>query len=438
MKTRRPVNVVLALIMLINIPLLSGCNSNLENILSNEPAVIRVEVDNRPLQRLNYKVMQAPISEATFAFTLGQKLLAKQDANDNFIYSPLSVWLPLAALVNATDAANKPALLEALGASGITEEQINDYAQNILYRITGEGIEKYEPEFKSPLKIANALFVSKNETVKQSFAQSFADNYRGTVFNVDFSSQQAVDEVNQWASDQTDGLITNVIDEFNPATVAAIVNAIYYSNRWYSEFNESETKSDVFHASSGDTAAEYMKREGDGQEYYEDDRVQAMPLTFNGGGRLWIILPKNETANELYENITDDYFNEILHNKTGRTGTLLLPKFEIGNKLTLKDALIALGIPLFDSEAAPLTGGLIESDAPVWVSDVIQKTMIKVDEKGTTAAAVTVSIMLGGEGHQPTSPFEMICNKPFVFILEDYSQILFTGVVNNPADVTKP
>ena len=433
MKKSKRVHLALAVILLISIAL-TGCNSGTGNNSnsSKEASVVQVSVENHPLQKENYEAMNARISEADFAFSLGQKLLA-EDSDENFVYSPLSVWLPLAALVNATDEENKPALLEALGAGGVTEAQINEYAQTLLYRVTNER-HKDEPDNNNPLKIANALFVSKAMKAKQSFAQSFADYYQGTMFNVDFTSKQAVEVVNKWASDHTEGLITNVIDEFDPATVAAIANAIYYSNRWIWEFDEKETKSLVFHKSSGDTKAKFMKREGNGQPYYEDDRVQVVALDFSGGGRLWIILPKNETANELYASMTADYFFEILRNQTSHTGTLLLPKFEIVIKLELRDALIALGIPLFDG--APLTGGLLESDIPVWLSKAIHKAMIKVDEKGTTAAAVTVMTAEGG-GFGSTAPFEMTCDKPFVFVLEDYNQMLFTGVVNNPADKPK-
>jgi serpin B len=73
---------------------------------------------------------------------------------------------------------------------------------------------------------------------------------------------------------------------------------------------------------------------------------------------------------------------------------------------------------LFDDKNAPLTGGLVEENIPVWLSDAIQKAVIEVDEKGTTAAAVTVmEVACGSSMPEPTEPFEMICNKPFVFIL---------------------
>jgi serpin B len=383
---------------------------------------------------LGYEVMQAPISEADFAFHLGAELCAGAQGIDNFVYSPLSVWLPLAALVNATDAAHKPVLLEALGAKGVTERQLNEYAHMLLYLVTGEGGKQYVDDFKSPLKIVNALFVSRDETVKQSFAQTFADNYLGTVFNVDFSSQQAVDAVNEWASEHTEGLIDNVINAFDTETAAAIANAIYYSDRWEWEFDESETKAGVFHTASGDTTADFMKREGDGQRYYEDERVQAVPLLFGNGGSLWIVMPKTETANALYAGMTAGYYGEIKDGTTFATGKLLLPKFEMADSLNLKDALVSLGVPLFDEEAAPLTGGLVESNEAVWASDAVQKAMIKVDEKGTTAAAVTTFSIVRGSLPRPTKTFEMVCDRPFMFILESGGQILFTGVVNNPAD----
>ena len=114
------------------------------------------------------------------------------------------------------------------------------------------------------------------------------------------------------------------------------------------------------------------------------------------------------------------------------TGKLLLPRFKINNDgMNLTGALQALGVPLFDASAAPLTGGLINENIPLWLSSAVQKAKIEVDEKGTTAAAVTVMTMAGAALPEPTKPFSMICDKPFAFVLYgNGGQILFTGVVN--------
>jgi serpin B len=368
-----------------------------------------------------------------FAFRLGAALV-KNAGDNNFVCSPYSVWLPLAALVNATDDQNKAALAEALGASGIAEADINKAASRMLYSLTKTQDKQY-PEYYNPLKIANAIFVDNNVTLRKDFAQTFMDFYRGASINVDFSSQNAVDAVNRWASENTDGFIKDMIEKFEQATVAAIANAIYFSDRWAWEFDPDKTKKDVFHAKGGDSEAFYMLREGENQRYYEDGSGQAMPLGYKHDGGIYIILPKDGDAVGLLSSMTNEYFNQIQRESQLAKGKLRLPRFSIENDIDLKDALVSLGVPLFEGE--PLTG-LIEEKLPLVLTSAKQKALIKVDEEGTTAAAVTVmEIGPTSVGPRPNKPFEMICDRPFVFILYEYtydggSQILFTGVVNNP------
>jgi serpin B len=380
------------------------------------------------------EVKAVAIGANDFAFRLGAALVEKA-GDKNFVCSPYSVWLPLAALVNATDDENKAALTAALGALGIDAADINKTASRMLYNLTKLHDKGYEPNrYYNPLKIANAIFVDKNVTLKKDFAQTFMDFYRGASINVDFSSQSAVDAVNRWASENTEGLIKDLIKEFDPATIAAIANAIYFSDRWDWEFSPSKTKEDVFHAKRGDSTAFYMLREGENQLYYEDERVQAISLRFKHDGGMYIILPRDGDAAALFSSMTNEYFNEIRNGVRLAEGKLLLPRFSIENDIGLNDALISLGVPLFDG--APLTG-LIEEE-PLVLTAATQRALIQVDEKGTTAAAVTV-MEIGGTsvGPQPNRPFEMICDRPFVFILYDHThdggnQILFTGVVNKP------
>jgi len=424
---------------------LAGCAAGISQT-KKAGAVSIPELNARDLQATrgtgqNFSAKKVAKGANDFAFRFGA-LLAKDIGNSNFVCSPYSVWIPLAALVNATDEQNKEGLLAALNAAGISGNDINEAASRMLYDLTkleNKELEKeYNVPYYDPLKIANAIFVDNDVTLKRSFAQAFLDYYRGVVMGVDFKSQDAVDAVNKWASEKTDGLITGIVDKFDPLTVAAIANAIYFSDRWNREFDPEQTSEDVFHSPAGDSKAFFMLREGDNQVYYEDDIVQAMPLPFRTGGGLYIILPKDGDAAGLLASMTSGYFEEIRNDSILATGKLLLPRFSIeSGVMELRDVLIALGVPLFDKAAAPLTGGLIEEDIPVWVSSAVQKAMITVDEKGTTAAAVTVMAMPGAGMPEPTEPFEMNCNRPFVFVLygntyDGGNQVLFTGVVNQP------
>ena len=324
--------------------------------------------------------------------------------------------------------------MSALNAAGINETDLNNASSRMMFDLLQQqyaGSDRH-----NPLKIANAVFVQNNLTLNRDFAQVFLDYFRGAAMSVDFSSRQAVDAVNKWASENTEGLINNIVEYFDPETVAAIANAIYYSDRWGWEFDPTSTSEGVFHSPAGNTQAFFMLREGDSQPYFEDDIVQAMPLFFKTGGGLYIILPKDGDATGLLSSMTGGYFDEI--RTAPATGKLLLPRFSIeSDVMELKDALTALGIPLFNKSAAPLTCGLVEEDIPVWLSSAVQKAFIEVDEKGTTAAAVTVMTADGEGMPEPTEPFEMICDKPFVFVLygdtyDGGNQILFTGIVNRP------
>ncbi|MFP3155183.1 hypothetical protein LQZ18_12320 [Lachnospiraceae bacterium ZAX-1] len=383
-----------------------------------------------------------------FAFRLSAAL-AKQAGNNNLVCSPYSVWIPLAALANATDIQNENNLLTALGASGISKEETNNAAFRMLYDLSKQGLTQYmegrQEAYYDPLKIANAIFVSNDVTLKKSFSKVFTDYYRGDAMKVDFSLEETVDEINEWASHNTEGLITDIVQKFAPNTVVAIASALYFSDRWEWEFSPDETKEDIFYtpigesAGTGEVKAFYMKRDSDDQVYYEDDKVQAMPLDFATGGGMYIILPKDGDATGLLSTMTSAYFNEIKDNSIYTTGKLLLPRFSIeSDVMELKDTLTALGVPLFDESAAPLTGGLIEESLPVFISSAVHKAVIEVDEKGTTAAAVTVMEADAGSAMpKPTDPFEMNCNKPFVFVLygntyDGGDQILFTGIVNRP------
>jgi len=419
-----------------------SCVSSNDNNIVNNGSINIVSVTPKALIAPSYvepdpAVITAAVGANDFAFRLGAELLKDNDGK-NFVVSPYSVWLPLAALVNAVDARYKDAVLNALGAAGITEDDINKAASRMLYDLTNAGAEGYE-WYHNPLRIANAIFVDRKVTLRRDFAQVFMDYYRGSSINVDFLSQDAVDAVNRWASDNTEGLITNLIEKFDDDTVAAIANAIYFSDKWSWEFDPEKTKEDVFHAPRGDTTAHYMLREGSNQTYYEDARVQAIPLRFTGSGGLYILLPQSgaASAEALLSAMTNEYFTEIQQKSSPAEGKLLLPRFSIENDVkALKASLIALGIPLFQDDDT--ITGLIEEDLPLMLSEAIQKAVIKVDEKGTTAAAVTVfGIEATGMPLQPTTHFEMICDRPFVFILYDHtieggSQILFTGVVNQP------
>ena len=412
---------------------LMGCSSYNAVSVSN---VEGAELINTSWNQRDHESIAVASSANDFAFRISAALVG-EIGHENFVVSPYSIWMPLAALVNVTDEQYKLALLDALGAGGINPEDINRAASRMLFDLTNESARRAWMMEEDHLQIANAIFVDNNVTLCKEFAQTFMDFYRGTLMNVDFRSPRAIVAVNQWANDNTNGLITEIVQQFDPYTVAAIANAIYFSDQWSVQFDPSKTERDIFYSPVGESFAYYMQLEKPNFTYFEDERIQVVDLSFATGGGMKIILPKDGDAVGFLSTMTNEYFERIQRDSVIAEGRLLLPRFSINNTvLGLKDVLIAMGVPLFDELAAPIVG-FIEEDYRLYLSDAIQVSMIEVDEKGATAAAVTkLTIALRGLPY-PTTTFEMICNTPFVFILhrptvDGGRQVLFTGVVNQP------
>ncbi|MCL2388428.1 MAG: hypothetical protein FWC89_12915 [Defluviitaleaceae bacterium] len=374
-----------------------------------------------------------------FAFALGSALL-EDVGTDNFIVSPYSVWLPLAALINAAHEDYRPALIEILAAEGLDVATINQATSRMLFDLTNERsrLAAGEDWYGSPLQIANAVLVNNRYTINTEFAQTFADYFRGEAIAMDFASPNAVVAINQWASDNTNGRITNVLEEIDPNTAVAIANAIYFTGSWINEFNPDNTSREIFHSPTGDVYAYFMRRNFHDIMYFEDERMQSLAMHFYTGGTLRILLPHDGDAVGLLSDMTAEQFEAIGPNSVRGSGRLVLPRFSIESKLNLVDALTALGLgALFCETTAPLTN-LIYHPYPCFLSNAVQVATIEVDEEGATAAAVTIIEAVAlSYNPDPIIPFEMICDRPFAFVLSRHlsgggQQILFTGVVNQP------
>jgi serpin B len=179
-----------------------------------------------------------------------------------------------------------------------------------------------------------------------------------------------------------------------------------------------------------------MARSGS-QAYYEDGKTQAVTMRFKSGGGIVILLPKDTDAKAFLASVDAEYFAKLRSDTKSREGTLLLPRFKIaGDTFSLKAALMSLGIPLFDGNDPHITG--LTTGEPLFISQAVQKAEIELDEDGATASAATVIVAVpGAMPPDPSERFEMICDRPFAFVLfgdtrDGGETALFTGVVGCP------
>ena len=449
MRKKQMLALFMSLSLLAQGMLFSGCG---QKSIGEQPAQTRTETEEaQSVETTDSKNQDQTTADKTqdqdvaqdeangFALRFTEALLKQKKEGENLIASPYSAWLPLAALVNGCSGATQEQLLKVIGEAGIDAETLNQMVKAVNAGLSQEerrkSFEEYGETFESPLKIANALFVQKDAVVNQTFAQLFSDNYDGKHFSVDFSDPSAANAINSWASEKTDGKITEIVDSFDADTVAAIANALYFSDSWSNQFLEENTTEGTFHGAKQDEDAEFMNQKLSDGIYYEDETMQAVVLWTTSGGQMVLCLPKDGySAEEALQSLTTEKLQKI-SGADYRCVQLSLPKFKLESKVfSIKEALEAMGVPLMQATDAALTE-VLDNEA-LYISSAQQSAMVEVDENGLTAAAVTVMGLEKMALMPETDPIELTFDSPFAFVLtgngEDAGdQILFTGVVNH-------
>lgn len=290
------------------------------------------------------------------------------------------------------------------------------------------------------LRIANRIFLEKTYRFEPPFLEKTASAFGAPAEGVDFASapQPSRVHINDWVAGQTQQRIKDLIpaDGVTSDTRFALVNAIYFLGTWKTPFVKELTENADFAAPGGTRKVPTMQlsrrlRSGaaEGARFvelpYADDRLA-----------MTVIVP--ERIADLEKALSTDVVARIDLALKSQTTRVLLPRFEIdpASSLSLGDALVALGMKdAFDREKADFTA-MANPPKPadrLYVSKVFHKAFVKVDEKGTEAAAATAVIGAKGGG-APAPPFEVRADRPFVFLIRERTTglVLFLGRVLDP------
>jgi serpin B len=383
------------------------------------------------LQRMvaSYADQQKLLSANTdFAFDLmGQVTKAQPDAN--VFISPYSVSSALQMVGNGAAGQTKTELQQVLHTTGLSPAMSNPAFKELNQRLVSRK--------DVTLDLANGIWFKQGFHLKPAFVADNKKFFQAELAGVDFANPQSAQTINNWASRQTRGKIKDVVQyPFDPLTRVILANAIYFKGDWFHRFNKQQTKPRDFHLSSGKVKPTPMMVQDREFDYQETPDFQAVQLPYVGGLRMQVFLPAtNSSPQKLLESFkANGNWQENIHPAfAGRKGNLMLPKFKIEYAVGLNDPLKALGMKRAFGNDAEFSA---MADEPLFISTVKQISFVEVDEKGTEAAAVTgVGVTMVGVVMKPPLPFEMIVDRPFLFVISDTvtDSILFIGVVNDPA-----
>lgn len=160
----------------------------------------------------------------------------------NVFVSPLSVSMALNMTLNGAMGETEKEMLEALRASDYSIDQINEYSQTLR-----EALLAVDPS--TELTIANSIWHRNTLPLENDFISVNQRRYNAEVKALDFSSPDALTQINNWCAKQTDDKITEIIEEISG--VLYLINAIYFKGIWVSKFDKSDTRKEDFYQTNG-------------------------------------------------------------------------------------------------------------------------------------------------------------------------------------------
>lgn len=364
-------------------------------------------------------------ADQSFSYSIFRNTVEWDDSENVFI-SPLSISMALAMTLNGAEGETYEDMKSVLNLDDMEMDAMNEGFQSMR-----ELLVNLDPDVQ--LKIANSIWYKDGLPVKDSFLERM-ESFEAQIEALDFEDPSSADEINSWVSENTDGLIPDIVDEISSDMMMYLINALYFQGDWLNRFDADETRKADFHLESGETTEVDMMRQSDQFAAYFSDEVRVIELPY--GDSLYsmtVLLPADENMEIdtfVDEKITPENLAEWRSNLATAKVPVELPKFELEYEITYNDILKAMGMDIaFDRERADFSGIADVSPENLYISEVKHKTFITVDEEGTEAAAAT------SVGVSVTSlPPSMIVNRPFVFIIHEREtgMNLFLGKVKNP------
>jgi serpin B len=360
---------------------------------------------------LVFSLIAASSSNADdFAFSL-YGAVAKEKPTDNIAVSPYCAELLLDFVRSGADGQTKTEIEQVLGRT--------------------EVVQWTEPAADSPLTIATALWTQQGQNIRPEFLANARKKFGSSIEQADFANDaaDAVRRINVWCAKQTNGKITSLFDRLDVTTRCVLAGAIHFAADWRVPFNKDITMDTDFTLLNGSKVqTKIMSRSGT-MNYGETEQtlIVALPYKYDGYAML-LLLPKDSAQFADWESkLTGATLKNLLKGMASAEVDLRMPRFTVASDLALNESLKTLGMSSAFGQVADFSK--ISGQKDLYLSEVRQKTFVKVDETGTEAAAVTGAAMAVKMAIQ-TKPF--YANRPFLYLIVKDNEILFFGRFAQP------
>ena len=394
-------------------------------------AIALVAASCNPSVNNPYKALEIPTKATEFVekghdFSLEFVDRINAAEKKDYIVSPLSMQFLLGMILNGAQGATADEICDVLGYGAGEIEDVNQFCQSML-----EQLPKLDKQ--TTLSIANAIFVDDGWPLLDSYKSIVGKAYNARLSNLDFSKGAASAKViNRWCSDQTHGMIDKVLETTDPAMLCYLLNALYFKSQWKEKFNKSNTAEETFTDEAGNKSTVKMMKQNESFSYQHNDVFKIVRMPYgNGAFSMVALLPQEgKTIADALDEIKESGWRETLRSMVHCDVDLWLPRFETKYHIDLNDILSDMGMPTSFTNSADFKA---MSQHALKLSFVQQDAVIKVDEEGTEAAAISMAGMMKVTAAEPGERVVFHADHPFLYFITEASTgaILFAGRYSN-------
>jgi serine protease inhibitor len=360
----------------------------------------------------------------TFALELYGKLKSKEG---NIFFSPLSISTCFG--------------MAYAGARGETERELAktfhfNTNQTTTHSSFGALQKQLNEKTNVKFNVANALLAQKGLPFQSKFLKQLTKSFNAEVKQFDFKTESklASSEINRWVAERTEDKIKMIAKpEELEQNAAVLVDVIYFKGAWAKAFEKEQTRAMPFHVAQKSSVSAEMMHQTANFGYYENLKFKALELPYAGRKFSMVVLLPNlkEGISDLENSATMDNLSTWINRMRDQKIFVQIPKFNMENDFELTHTLGEMGLRDSLCSKADFSGMISSGD--LFISKVLHKSFVEVNEKGTEAAAVTsTSYTLSKVDVE--RPKEFIADHPFLFVIRDNDtgSILFMGRVTDP------
>ena len=351
--------------------------------------------------------------------------LLRQTEGDNRLLSPLSVLCALGMTLGGAQGETRSQMEAALGLSC-----------EALDAFLGPWLAGVAAEEGSPLRVADGIWVADRGDlhISEDFLRRNRECYGAAVEQRPLDAS-AVEQINDFVKRGTRGMIEKLLDGLSEDAVTVLVNALAFEADWETPYTEGQVRPGAFFPEGGEEQ-EATFLYSDEYVYLKDENTTGFLKPYKGGRYAFAaLLPAEGTALADYvSSLTGEKLRGLLDGAKQTKVDTVTPKFETEFSVELGEALAALGMrDAFDPSLADFSAlGTCDNGDNIFISQVIHKTYLKLDEKGTRAGAATGVVMEALTALREPPP-QVVLDRPFLYLLLDTETNipLFIGTVDN-------